>query len=200
MNFRSVRSLLVAGLFALVACNGGPEGLVRWSARRCVATDASADDGGDASAEACERAVHRAVNTALPMPRPDPRVFSCRSRVSGEGATRTFEVAFKATDPNGATLELGGAGGGGTAPSALGANATTCTVTLREGAAVATGECGAQCTVTVTGYAEASRTISGRISCVGMGESDPAPRWQIRNAEGVPGMAADFSAANCSGL
>jgi|LNFM01.1.fsa_nt_gb hypothetical protein len=186
---------LAQGALVASGCQGGPEGLVRWSARPCVPTDGAVPDGGDASAERCDPRANRVANTALPTPRPDPRVFRCNARVTGEGVARTFEVSFVANDPRGASLTLSGAAL--TSASTIGVPVASCVVTVTEGGRSATGDCGGQCSVTITSYAEASRTISGRLSCTAMRESGASAQWQIANAEGVPGMAADFSLANC---
>lgn len=194
MFSRGFASVLFASL-AAVACNGGPEGLVRWSAQACPPSDGAVTDGGDASAPQCEPAAHRASNTALPTPKPDRSVFQCSARIVGEGAARTFEVGFSARDPRGGSLAVSFPIVATPAP--LGGTSSFCTVTLSEAGRSSSGQCGRECTLTITGYAESTRTISGRLVCARMPEQGAVAEWFVRNAEGVPGMAADFSLANC---
>lgn len=150
---------------------------------------------GDASAPRCDPATHRASNTALPTPKPDRSVFRCNARIVGEGAARTFEIAFSARDPRGGGLIVSFPAV--SSPTTLGGTVSGCSVALFEPGRSANGLCGRECTLTITGYAEATRTISGRLSCARMPEQGAIGEWYVRNAEGVPGMAADFSLANC---
>jgi hypothetical protein len=152
----------------------------------------------DASApSACEARLARVANTVLPQPRPDPRVLKCYGRVTGAGAERQVEVGFEAVDSSGARLTLRGLGGTAVAATRVGSTVSGCLVELTESGRALTGQCGAECTVTITAVIDATQTIQGRIRCPTLAESGTGFAWRVFNAEGVPGDSADFSVARC---
>lgn len=195
-------------IYAFIACTGGTgtmeggaRGLLSWGSVACP----SSFDGAAPPADAgCGRPSQHASNTAVNRD-PVPEKFTCTSRVTMESGATSVGVSFRAVETQfpemwPGSLELNGSMGGAVAgPITVGMPLTNCEVRVTEGTHVATGRCGAECTVLVTRYTPDSETIEGTIRCGAMGDdSSPQQFRTVRNADGVPGMAATFSMTGCT--
>ncbi|MEI8254173.1 MAG: hypothetical protein WCJ30_00715 [Deltaproteobacteria bacterium] len=198
---------LVVAPLALAGCpappaidgglDGGNRGLVRWGSIGCNA----AYDGGPRPADACTVASQHTSNTGINAGS-SPATLRCVTRVTL--ADRTVVVGFsahEALDPASSpgSLELRGVMSAVAAsPTTVGQPVQSCEVRLAEGTHTAVGHCGAECTVTVTNYYEDVGTLSGTIRCGAMpDDSTPTVFRDLRQSNGVPGMAADFSLNGC---
>ncbi len=179
---------------------GTNRGLVRWGSVAC----ASQYDGG-MGPDGCSRPSQHTSNTGI-NESANPESMRCVSRVTL--ADRTVIVGFAAhetLDPAAwpGSIELHGAMQAAAAsPTVIGQAVQTCEIRLTEGAGAtahtAIGHCGSECTVTITGYLDAVGTLTGTIRCGAMADdSMPAMFRNVRQSDGVPGMAADFSLNGC---
>jgi hypothetical protein len=185
-----------AGLDAPTTTN---RGLVRWGSVACSASF----DGGMGPADVCSHPSQHSSNTGINQS-PDPSVFRCSATVSL--ADQTVVVGFVAHENHDTarwpgTIELHGAMGAATTPpTMIGQTVPTCEVRLTEGTHVAVGHCGSECVVTITNdYPEAGTgTVTGTIRCGAMADdSTPVVYRNVRQSDGVPGMAADFALNGC---
>lgn len=171
-------------------------GLVRWGSVACGA----AYDGGMGPPDACTRPSQHSSNTGINRS-PDPTILRCTASVTLPD--RIVVVGFSAhenLDPATwpGSLELRGAMQAmATSPTMVGQTVQTCEVQLTEGTHTAIGHCGNECTVTITNYYD-DGTITGTIRCGAMADdSTPVVYRNLRQSDGVPGMAADFSLIGC---
>jgi hypothetical protein len=205
-------SLLASSAFALAGCPNPPgtdagldggtnRGLIRWGSVACNA----AFDGGMGPADACSAPSQHTSNTGINAGA-DPSALRCVTRVTLND--RTVVVGFTAhetVDPTAwpGSLELHGAMQAAAAsPTMIGQAVQTCEIRLTEGsgttAHTAVGHCGGECTVTITNYFEDAGTLTGTIRCGAMADdSTPTVFRNLRQSNGVPGMAADFSLNGC---
>ncbi len=173
----------------------GARGLIRWGSVSCP--PGAGDGGAEAGMTGCTRPSQHSSNTGISAS-PDPTRLRCTARADVAGQTVTIgfmasETHDPATWPG--SITIAGLGGATTAsPTTVGRPVDMCEVRLNEGGHVAVGRCGAECTVTITQLVPEVQTIVGTIRCTPITDDSMPPRTRtVRNSDGVPGMAADFS-------
>jgi hypothetical protein len=111
---------------------------------------------------------------------------------------QTVTVGFIAKDASGARFELRGMGGTLAATATtVGTAVSSCEVVITDGELTGIGQCGMGCTVMINSVDMNAGTIIGSIRCTEIPGPGMDRFWTVRNAEGVPSMAADFSVSKC---
>ena len=200
-------SFFAAASFALAGCpnpppadggmDGGNRALIRWGSVACSIEV----DGGMGNADACGHPSQHTSNTGINAGA-NPTSLQCMTRVTLPD--RTVVVGFNAhetVDPAAwpGSLELHGAMAAAvTSPTMIGQTVQACEIRVTEGTHTAVGHCGNECTVTITNYFDTVGTITGLIKCSAMSDDSTPPVWRnLRQSDGVPAMAADFSLNGC---